>query len=82
MKNHDICIWYCQCRKSKGDPIAVYPTSERGRKFMRTKEIQWCAKLPAFITRKNVKIDMSFMNAIPIAKKSGATSIMEVKFIV
>ena len=23
MKNPDICIWYCQCRKSKGDPIAV-----------------------------------------------------------
>ena len=48
---------------------------------MGTKEIQWCAKLPAFLTKKNVKIDMSFMNAIPIAKRSGATTIMEVKFI-
>ena len=81
MENPDICIWYCQCRKSKGDPIAVYPISERGKKVMGTKEIQWCAKLPAFLTKKNVKIDMSFMNAIPIAKRSGATTIMEVKFL-
>lgn len=63
-------IWYCKCRKSQGTPIAVYNPE--------TKKIRWCSKLPSYIAKKPVRIEMAFNNSIPIAKQSGATTILEV----
>ena len=49
----------------------------------KTETIRWVRQLPKFITRHNVKISMRFNNAnkIPLALKSGATTVLGIKII-
>tara|TARA_R100000963_G_C4644825_1_gene108806 strand:+ start:81 stop:455 length:375 start_codon:yes stop_codon:yes gene_type:complete len=66
----DYFTWYCKCRKSKGTPIALLNNH--------TGILKWYKGLPKHITRHNCKIKMRFDNAIPLARKSGATTVLEV----
>jgi hypothetical protein len=66
----DYCVWYCKCKKSTGKPIAVYTPEDE--------KLTWHATLPKKITRTLVSVDMSFNNSIPIAKRSGATTILNI----
>ena len=66
----DYIVWYCKCRKSKGTPIGIYNN--------KTQTLKWVKRLPKHITRYNCKIKMSFDNAIPLARKSGASTVLEV----
>jgi hypothetical protein len=66
----DFYSWYCQCRKKNGDPIALYT--------VKTSKLTWHSALPKRITSKPLKISMAFNNAIPIAKKSGATTTLAI----
>jgi hypothetical protein len=63
-------VWYCKCKKSTGKPIGVYNTCN--------KKLTWHSKLPKSMTNTMVSIEMAFDNAIPIAARSGATTILEV----
>lgn len=69
-KKPDWYIWYCKCKKSTGKPIGIYnPHVNR---------LTWHKELPKIITKEMVHIKMSFDNAIHVAQRSGATTILEV----
>jgi len=61
-----IRLWYCKADKHTGKPIIVQDL-EKGITYNTDK-----------IELKNVNIRMSFNNATSIAKRSGATTILEI----
>jgi len=70
--------YYCQCRKKEGRPVGFYSLEDD--------KLKWVRRLPLWIRRTNVRIDIEFDNAkddeikkfANITIDSGATTICKI----